>query len=111
MSLPYLHLQKPEPGEIVTRYISLAQFIWIATQQKLLLTRVDLFQDLFEGSAPQLSIAQQALIIGSRDRIYQQPPFQMSTEERRERTFAQKWEEMTTRRRNLTYSTRASCWR
>ena len=116
--LSYPNLEKPEPGEIVTRYTSLAQFIWIATQHKLPLTRVDVFQDVFEGSAPLSLIEQQIAAIGTRDRMYQQ--LQMSAEKGADMTFGEKWAAMTsgekmeaiaTRRRNRTYSTHASCWR
>jgi hypothetical protein len=117
-SLSYPNLKAPEPSEIVTRYTSLAQLLWIATQQKLPLTRVDLFQDLFEGSVPQSEIEQQVAAIGTRDRMYQQ--LQMSVEKRADMTFGEQWagmtsgkkfEAITARRKNLTYSTHASCWR
>jgi hypothetical protein len=115
--LSYPNLVKPEPGEIVTRYLSIAQFIWIATQQKLPLIRVDVFQDLFEGSAPQSLIEQQAILAGGRNRTDQQMSVQRhyypnypwpSTPSQ---TSAERWAEMTAWRRYLTYSTHASCWR
>lgn len=119
--LSYPKLEKPELGAIVTRYISFAQFIWIATHHTLPLTRVDLFQDRFdpfEGSAPQSVIEQQVAAIATRDRTYQQ--LQMSVEKRTDATFGEqwagmtsgeKWERITARRKNRTYSTHASCWR
>ena len=68
----YANLKKPGPDEIVIRYTSLAQFIWIVTQQKLPLIRVDLFRDPFEGSAPRSLIEHQMILSGGRNSIVQQ---------------------------------------
>lgn len=114
---PYTKLEKPEPTEIVIRYTSLAQLIWIVMQGKLPLIRIDLFRDPFEGSAPRSLIEQQALLDGGRNKTAQQMrvqhhyypnhPWALISHQ----TSGEWWAEMTARRRNLTYSTHASCWR
>lgn len=114
---PYAKLEKPEPNEIVIRYTSLAQFIWIVTQRKLPLIRIDLFRDLFEGSAPKSVIDAQFLLDGRRNLPAQQMPVQHhhypnhSGSLAPHQTSGEWWTEMTAIRRNLTYSTHASCWR
>ena len=113
----YANLKKPGPDEVVIRYTSLAQFIWIVTQQKLPLIRVDLFRDPFEGSAPRSLIEHQMILSGGRNSIVQQmavqqhhfpdypwPPAPLQTA-------GEWWAAMSARRRNRTYSTHASCWR
>ena len=113
----YANLKKPGPDEIVIRYTSLAQFIWIVTQQKLPLIRVDLFRDPFEGSAPRSLIEHQVILEGGRNRTVQQMSVQRHYFPNHpwpsipSQTSAEWWAEMTARRRNRTYSTHASCWR
>src|SRR6266480_1376172 len=118
MSHPaYAKLEKPEPNEIVIRYTSLAQFIWIMTRGKLPLIRIDLFRDPFEGSAPKSLIDQQIVLAGDRARVYQQqaalqhyyddlPVYALLRN-----TSGDLWAELTARRKARTYSTHASCWR
>jgi hypothetical protein len=99
------------------RYTSFAQFISIVTQGKLPLIRIDLFRDPFEGSAPSSSIDQQLLLDGRRNMTAQQMPVQHHHYANHSgsliplQTSVEWWAEMTARRRNLTYSTHASCWR
>lgn len=114
---PYVKLEKPEPTEIVIRYTSLAQLIWIVTQGKLPLIRIDLFRDPFEGSAPRSLIEQQVLLDGRRNMTAQQMPAQHRYYPNHpwalipHQTSGEWWADITARRRNRTYSTHASCWR
>ena len=113
----YANLKKPDPNEIVIRYTSLAQFIWIVTQQKLPLIRLDLFRDPFEGSAPKSLIEQQMILSGHRNSIVQQMRVQQHHYPNHQwppvplQTTGDWWADMSARRRNRTYSTHASCWR
>ena len=114
----YANLKKPSPDEIVIRYTSLAQFIWIMTQQKLPLIRVDLFRDPYEGSAPDSVIEQQMVVSGGRNSMIQQMavlrhhypddswPLSGPLETSSDRSAY-----ISACRRNRTYSTHASCWR
>jgi hypothetical protein len=115
--LSYANLKKPGPDEIVIRYTSLAQFIWIVTKQKLPLIRLDLFRDPFEGSAPKSLIEHQMIVSGGRNSIIQQMRIQQQyypdhpwLSESHQNT-GDWWAEKSASRRNLTYSTHASCWR
>lgn len=113
----YANLKKPDPTEIVIRYTSLAQFIWIVTQQKLPLNRIDLFRDPYEGSAPTSVINQQAILLGDGYKRRQtmgilkswDPNNQMPDEPLQ--TIDDRMAELSVIRRNRTYSTHASCWR
>lgn len=113
----YANLKKPDPDEIVIRYTSLAQFIWIVTQQKLPLIRLDLFRDPYEGSAPTSTINQQAILLGYGDRLRRtmgilkslDPNDQMPVEPLQ--TIGARSAELSAIRRSRTYSTHASCWR
>jgi hypothetical protein len=113
----YANLRKPDPDEIVIRYTSLAQFIWIVTQQKLPLIRLDLFRDPFEGSAPKSLIEHQMIVSGRRNSIVQQMRAQQHHYPNHQwpldplQTTGDWWADMSARRRNRTYSTHASCWR
>jgi hypothetical protein len=113
----YANLKKPDPDEIVIRYTSLAQFIWIVTQQKLPLIRLDLFRDPFEGSAPKSLIEHQMIVSGGRNSIVQQMRVQQHFYRNYQwspdppQTAGAWWADMSARRRNRTYSTHASCWR
>jgi hypothetical protein len=115
--LSYANLKKPGPDEIVIRYTSLAQFVWIVTQRKLPLIRIDLFRDQYEGSAPTSSINQQAIVLGGgykrsqTMRILQSwdPKDQMPVEPLQ--TIGARSAELSAIRRSRTYSTHASCWR
>lgn len=113
----YANLKKPEPDETVIRYTSLAQLVWIVTQQKLPLIRIDLFRDPYEGSAPTSSINQQAIVLGGGYRRLQtihilkswDPNDQVPVEPLQ--TTSARQAELSATRRNRTYSTHASCWR
>lgn len=114
---PYANLKKPGPDEIVIRYTSLAQFVWIVTQRKLPLIRIDLFRDPYEGSAPTSLINQQAILLGDGYRRLQtmgilkswDPNGQMPDEPLQTR--GDRSAELSAIRRSRTYSTHASCWR
>jgi hypothetical protein len=113
----YANLKKPEPHETVIRYTSLAQFLWIVTQRKLPLIRIDKFRDPYEGAAPKSSINQQAIVLGSGYRRVQtmgilqswDPNDQMPVEPLQ--TIGDRSTELSAIRRSRTYSTHASCWR
>lgn len=115
----YANLKKPEPHETVIRYTSLAQFVWIVTQRKLPLIRIDLFRDPYEGSAPQSLINLQAIVLGSGYRRVQtmgilqsgDPNDQRPGEPLQTKTIGDRWTELSAIRRSRTYSTHASCWR
>jgi hypothetical protein len=113
----YANLKKAAPDEVVIRYTSLAQFIWIVTQQKLPLIRLDLFRDPFEGSVPKSLIEHQRIVLGGGERAVQQRrilqswyPNDQWPAELLQPTGA-RWAEISANRRNRTYSTHASCWR
>ena len=115
--LSYANLKKLGPDEIVIRYTSLAQFVWIVTQRKLPLIRTDLFRDPYEGSAPTSLINQQAILLGDGYRRLQtmgilkswDPNGQMPDEPLQ--TVGGRSAELSAIRRSRTYSTHASCWR
>jgi hypothetical protein len=115
--LSYANLKKPEPGETVIRYTSLAQFVWIVTQQKLPLIRIDLFRDPYEGSAPKSLIEAQMIVSGGRNSIMEQMRSQSPYNQDHPRLSESHqssvaWQaKMSARRKNLRYSRHASCWR
>jgi hypothetical protein len=114
----YSNLDKPDPDEIVTRYTSLAQFIWILTQKELPLIRIDRFRDPFEGSAPKSLMDLQLIITSSRSAAKQQQrnlqhfyPESASSHLHFDE-FSEDLSEKTKRARKArTFSTHASCWR
>jgi hypothetical protein len=86
----------------VWRYLSLSAVISTIKSRRLRLTRVDRFQDLFEGSVPKAEIDQQFLPLtgaaSARVMMQAPPPDEDS------------WTRITRLRRAKTRSAHASCW-
>jgi len=93
------------------RYITFDALVHMLNNRQLRLTRVDKFQDPFEGSVPKRQIDDQVCIFSSRNetqmrRVASYYPSMSIPSDRH----LDPWEEMTSRRRAKTRSAHASCW-
>jgi hypothetical protein len=94
----------------VWRYLDLDAVIATVQKRKLRFTRVDTFDDPFEGSAPKQTIDDQVVLFGGAYHMLTSvaahyPSGAMSLPERED-----PWERMTRLRRAKTRSTHACCW-
>ena len=97
-----------DPVSELRRYTTLDTLVQILRDRQLRLTRVDTFQDPFEGSVPKMQIDDQLLLFSSR--------YQMMSSSARYRGTSMPphpsmdpWTEWTLRRRAKTRSAHASC--
>jgi hypothetical protein len=98
-----------DPVSELRRYTTLDALVQILGNRQLRLTRVDTFQDPFEGSVPKRQIDDQLLLFSSRNQVMGRSasyrgmsmPHQPSMDP---------WTEWTLRRRAKTRSAHASCW-
>lgn len=99
------------PTTELRRYVSLDALAHMLRNEQLRLTRVDKFDDPFEGSVPQKQIDDQVPLFSSRNELQMMsvaahfPGMSMPPRRRLDA-----WTEMTLRRRALTRSTHASSW-
>ena len=109
----YVNRLPMDPGTELHRYMCLGELEDMLRNRRLHLTRVDQFEDPFEGSVPKRQIDDQAAIFGGAHFI------RMSMEaalahypetERPRRPFHDPWQRVTTLRRAATRSAHASCW-
>lgn len=83
--------QPPDPQIRVWRYLDLAKFVWLLSNRKLWLSRIDLLQDSYEGTTPRILVA-------ARDQYFKSEGLD---------NIAAQWPGITQRSRTATY---ASCW-
>jgi hypothetical protein len=101
-----------DPATELRRYITLDALVQTLQDRQLRLTRLDTFQDPFEGSVPKRQIDDQVPIFSSRNMDQMRsvaayyPSLSMPP-----RPSLESWTEMTLRRRAKTRSAHASCWR
>ena len=100
-----------DPATELRRYTTLDALVQILRNQQLRLSRLDTFQDPFEGSVPKRQIDDQLPLFSSRNAFQMMsvaahyPSMSMPP-----RCNLDPWTEMTLRRRAKTRSAHASCW-
>ncbi len=100
-----------DPASELRRYTTLNALVDMLRNRRLRLTRLDTFQDPFEGSVPKRQIDDQVPIFSSRNAAQMMsvaahyPSMRMPP-----RRSLDPWTEMTLRRRAKTRSAHASCW-
>ncbi len=99
-----------KPDTSMWRYFSLDALIATVRERKLRFTRIDTFEDPFEGSVPKQTIDDQVVLFGGAYHMLTSvaahyPAGAMSLPERED-----PWERMTRLRRAKTRSTHACCW-
>ena len=100
-----------DPATELRRYTTIDTLVQILRNRQLRFTRVDTFQDPFEGSIPKRQIDDQVAIFSSRNAVQMMsiaahyPGMSMPS-----RRHLDPWTEMTLLRRAMTRSAHASCW-
>jgi hypothetical protein len=96
-----------DPATELRRYTSLNAIEHMLRDKQLRLTRLDRFQDPFEGSVPKQQIDDQLPIFSSATQMDQDPS---NMPRRHSEHVSDPWTRMTQRRRAGTRSAHASCW-
>lgn len=107
----YKNGRRMDDTTALRRYTSLDVVLKILKSQKLRLTRLDKFEDIFEGSVPKKQFDDQVVLFSSHSTMMMdQVAAHYPGMSRPSRSRRDPWEVMTERRRAKTRSAYASCW-